>query len=70
MTQQEFDTTGFYKGIMAKYDGQEWLIRQVNFKERLLGLWPPFADLSDDLEIEWVRCENVKKIIHAPKIEI
>lgn len=71
MTQQQFDKTGFYPGIMAEYDGQEWLIRDVDFKERLFSLWPPFADIDDEtITRQWVRCESVTKIIHEPEIEI
>lgn len=63
MTQQEFDNTGFHKGMQVNYDGGEYWVRSVNFRERLLGLLPSFLSVddaarADDYEIDWVRCES------------
>jgi hypothetical protein len=60
MTHAQFDKTEWYKGVIANYDDGEWWVRSVNFKERLLGLWPSFLDPEkDEYETLWVRCENV-----------
>lgn len=62
MTRKEFDKTGFYNGIKAKYKGETRLIKEVNFEEDLIGL-----QTDDMLETEWVRCENCE-IVKSEKL--
>ncbi len=58
MTIEQFDKTGFAKGDLAIYKGDEYQIKQVDFEERLFGLMIPIEG-ADDENITWVRCENV-----------
>lgn len=59
MTQEEFLQTSFGKGDQAVYKGQSYLIRSVDFEERLIGLHE-FVEGCDDPQ--WVRCESVDYI--------
>jgi hypothetical protein len=64
MTLQEFDSTGWTAGMRATYEGEEYWIRNVDFKERLVGLIYGFLDPYNqhDLDLadtQWVRCENI-----------
>jgi hypothetical protein len=62
MTLQEFDNTRWSKGMFVNYRDARYLIAQVDFEERLLGLIDPeLVDEKGEIptsEISWARCEN------------
>lgn len=63
MTLQEFDNQKWVKGMKARYEDQEYWLRSVNFKERLIGLQYEFLDPETDNDgVQWVRCESVELI--------
>ena len=54
MTIEEFDNTKFRSKMTVIYDGDRYTIKQINFKERLLGLGDDYTD-----DIYWARCESI-----------
>jgi hypothetical protein len=67
ITFQKFDDTRWGKWDRVSYNGGEWYVRSVNFKERLLGLVPDFLNPeTDEYDTEWVRCENCALLENKP----
>lgn len=58
MTINEFNSASFGNGDRAIYDGTEYPIASVDFKEALVGLIMEISGGDPD-EITWVRCENI-----------
>lgn len=54
MTVEEFNKTGWSKGMNCLYQGKKHQIRSLDFDEKLVGI---VVDHSDDPA--WVRCENI-----------
>jgi hypothetical protein len=59
---EEFDNTEFGKGLKGLYKGQAYLIKSIDFEERLVGLLLEDNEEGDDYELSWVRCENIELI--------
>ena len=59
MTIEQFDKTGFIGRQRVEYDGKEYDLHSVDFKEKLFQIdyW------NDEDDLKWVRCENVKLIL-------
>lgn len=57
MTREEFSQSKFKAGDRAIYDGNEYVVASIDFKEQLIGLLG-VIDNSD--ELTWVRCESVE----------
>jgi hypothetical protein len=59
MTIEEFNETGWSRGLFAKYhaDNEIYRIGSCDFEEKLVGLMGVIASEPDC--ISWVRCENV-----------
>src|SRR5690606_25141627 len=57
MTITTFDATAFNGKETVIYDGKEYPLISVDFKEKLIGI-NEFPDDEDDEHISWKRCEN------------
>lgn len=57
MTITQFDATAFNGTEIVIYDGNEYPLVSVDFKEKLIGI-NEFPDDEEDETITWKRCEN------------
>lgn len=62
MTAEEFDKTGFTGGMRCLYKGKEYPILSVDFQERLIAINETDQEVTDDMQLDWKRCENVELI--------
>lgn len=63
MTTEEFDETGWTRGMHATHRNQQGIypIASVDFEEKLVGL-KDFVGGAEPDHIHWVRCENIELI--------
>lgn len=64
MTHSEFENTLWGPGMECVYRGDTWQIQEVDFSERLVGLY----DANDPDYPVWVRCENITIIVQAQAV--
>lgn len=62
MSQEEFDKTGFTGNMRCLYKGKEYSILGVSFDEKLIGINEFNQELTDDMQLDWKRCENIQLI--------
>ncbi len=59
MTIEEFDNTGFTGNMRCLYQGKEYPIFSVDFEERLIAINENNQEVTDDMQLDWKRCENI-----------
>lgn len=62
MTQEQFDKTGFTGQMRCLYKGKEYPIYSVDFEERLIAINETNQDVTDDMPLDWKRCESIEII--------
>lgn len=62
MTAKEFDETKFTGGMRCLYKRKEYPIYMVDFEERLIAINESNQEVTDDMQLDWKRCENVEII--------
>lgn len=62
MTIQEFDNTRFTGNMRCLYKSKEYPILSVDFEERLIAINETNQEVTDDMQLDWKRCENITLI--------
>lgn len=60
MTIDQFDNTGFTGNMRCLFKGKEYPIYSVDFEERLIAINETNREVTDDMNFDWKRCENVE----------
>ena len=62
MTIEQFDKTRFTLNMRFLYKGKEYPFFSVDFEERLVGINENNQEVTDDMQLNWKRCENIELI--------
>ena len=62
MTTEKFDNTGFTGQMRCLYKNKEYPIFMVDFEERLIAINETNQEVTDDMQLDWKRCENITLI--------
>ena len=62
MTIEEFYNTGWNACSEVIYKGNILCVGSVDFEERLIGTYKIEDSNLDEIEFDWIRCENAELI--------